>query len=221
MEILLPHYCLPQDDRKGVGKSYQENSHFCLEEALARERRRIWHCGIWDSILEPCSQWNCVPGQYLGAGDGKIRYQWPCGKAQSRADHWRAYGIALCFTARGCWGELHFFKPLISSVTNVVAKNKGKIRSQYVIIFWIKIGQALRTKHLVFKWCLRKIKTYHLTNSKVCWTAFMWLKNKFIKRNKRPTFMLLLTRKYKTTISIEKLIFNPLWCKNQWKYIQK
>ncbi|PNF20376.1 hypothetical protein B7P43_G10240 [Cryptotermes secundus] len=41
LEISLPHRCLPQDDRKGVGRGYQEDPHFCLEEALAGECWRM------------------------------------------------------------------------------------------------------------------------------------------------------------------------------------
>ncbi|GBM60638.1 hypothetical protein AVEN_151835-1 [Araneus ventricosus] len=34
LEISLSHRFLPQNDRKCVGNGYQENRHFCLEEAL-------------------------------------------------------------------------------------------------------------------------------------------------------------------------------------------
>ncbi|GBM18751.1 hypothetical protein AVEN_44309-1 [Araneus ventricosus] len=40
-EISLPHRFLPQDDRKYVERSHQENPHFCLEEALVGERCRM------------------------------------------------------------------------------------------------------------------------------------------------------------------------------------
>ncbi|GBO21681.1 Proteasome subunit beta type-7-A, partial [Araneus ventricosus] len=35
------HHCLPQANRNCVGRGYQENPHFCLEEALAGVRCRM------------------------------------------------------------------------------------------------------------------------------------------------------------------------------------
>ncbi|GBM48842.1 hypothetical protein AVEN_21624-1 [Araneus ventricosus] len=43
LEISLPRRFLPQNDRKCIGRGYQENPHFRLEAALAGECCRMWH----------------------------------------------------------------------------------------------------------------------------------------------------------------------------------
>ncbi|GBM77645.1 hypothetical protein AVEN_114678-1 [Araneus ventricosus] len=41
LDITLPHHFMLQNDRKCMGRCYQENSHICLEETLVGERCRM------------------------------------------------------------------------------------------------------------------------------------------------------------------------------------